>query len=417
MASSPRSPAPILFAHDGQDWMRGSERCLLDLVETIDRTRFRPVVWCNAPTLADAVRAAGAEVHESPTTPEPDGAGPVNRALIREARGLVHRYGIRLVHVNALDVLPPLLFAARSARVPILSHLHLIPTEPDRRWMLLHQVTLAVGVSRASLAGLLADGMPPERTTVIYNGVAASRLGTGSAAGLRAELGISPSAMVAATVASLIHRKGIDTAVRAVAQLVAEGRDVHLLVCGDGEEEGALRTLARTLGAAPRVHFLGVRSDVGPLLRDATDVLVSAARLEAFPLNLLEAGACGVPVVVSDIAPHLEAVQDGVTGVIVPTEDASAFAAALAALANDPERRRQMGAAARARVETEFSFRRWIADFERTYDELLARPRSTLGWVRGSTWPPVYTAWLRDAIGKRLGRLAGRPPEVAAPAG
>ena len=407
MASPSAGPAPILFAHDGQDWIRGSERCLLDLVETIDRSRFRPIVWCNAATLADAARAAGAEVHFAPTTRAVEGALPVDRGLVRVARDLLQRHGVRLVHVNALGPLPALVVASRSERLPILSHLHLIPTEPERRWMLLHQVTLAVGVSRASIAGLIADGMPTQRTTVIYNGVDASRLGEGNASGLRAELGIATSATVATVVASLIERKGIDTVVRAVAATVATGRDLHLIVCGDGEEERALRALASTLGVGDRVHFLGVRRDVGPILRDASDLLVSGARLEAFPLNLLEAGACGLPVVVSDIAPHLEAVHDGATGLVVPTDDPDAFAAALERLADDPALRRRMGEAGRARVAAEFSFARWLADFERTYDALLARPRAALGWVRGSTWPPVYTTWLRNAVGRRVGRLTG----------
>ena len=408
MASPPAGPRPVLFVHDGQDWMRGSERCLVDLVASIDRARYRPVVWCNAAALADAARAAGAEVHHAPTIPAVDGAMPVSRALVAAARELIRRHGVRLVHANALGPLPALVVAARAERIPVLSHLHLIPTEPERRWMLLHQVTLAVGVSRASVAGLLADGMPADRTTVIYNGVDAARLSEGSAHGLRAALGIAPEATVVTVVASLIHRKGIDTVVRAVAELAGGGRDVHLLVCGDGDAEPSLRALAATLGVGPRVHFLGARTDVGPILRDATDVLASAARLEAFPLNVLEAGACGLPVVVSDIAPHHEAVRDGHTGLVVPTDDPSAFAAAIGRLAADPTARRRMGIAAHALVDAEFGFARWVAEFEGAYDELLARPPAGLGWLRGSTWPPVYTRWMRSALLRRVARLTGR---------
>lgn len=405
MASPTQGPAPILFVHEGLDWIRGSERCLLDLVERLDRSRYRPIVWCNAPTLARAARAVGAEVHLARTTPVVPGAFPVHRALVRVARGLIARHGVRLIHANALDPLPALVAAARSARIPIATHMHLIPTEPERRWTLAHQVTLAVGVSRASVAGLLQDGMPAERTTVIYNGVDGERLAHGSAAGLRAELGIPAGSTVATVVASLIARKGIDVAIDAVGQAVAAGRDVHLLVCGDGPNEELLRRRAADRGLAGRAHFLGQRTDVGPILRDASDLLVSAARLEAFPLNLLEAGECAVPVVVSDIAPHIEAVEDGVTGFVVPTDDTAAFAAAVIRLADDPELRRRLGAAAQARVRTRFSFARWLADFDAAYTRLLAIPASDHGWVRGSSWPPVYTAWLRSAVARRAGRL------------
>ena len=407
MASTPHAPATILFVHNGRDWIRGSERCLLDLMERIDRGRFRPVLWCDAPLLASAAQRLGVEVHLAPTTPGGDGAFPVDRQLARTARAMVRRTGARLIHANALGTLPALVLAARSERIPVLAHLHLIPDEAERRWMLLHQVTLAVGVSRASLHGLLGDGMPVQRTRVIYNGVDGDRLAQGSATGLRAELGIAADAFVVAIVASLIDRKGIDTVLRAVARLAHDGRDVQLLLCGDGPDEPALRDLATSLGVEARAHFLGERGDVGPILRDAADVLASAARLEAFPLNLLEGGECRVPVVVSDIAPHLEAVVDGVTGRIVPVDAADALAAALGELASDPALRERMGAAAQARVRGEFSFAGWIAQFERTFDELLARPTGELGWLRGSSWPPVYTGWVRASLGRRLARLAG----------
>jgi glycosyltransferase involved in cell wall biosynthesis len=283
--------------------------------------------------------------------------------------------------------------------------MHLIPTAAERRWTLAHQVTLAVGVSRASVAGLLEDGMPAERTTVIYNGVDGERLAQGSAKGLRAELGIPPEATVVTVVASLIARKGIDVAIDAVGQAVAAGRDLYLLVCGDGPDDTLLRRRAADRGIGGRTHFLGQREDVGPILRDATDLLVSAARLEAFPLNLLEAGECGIPAVVSDIAPHIEAIADGVTGIVVPTDDTAAFAAAVMRLTDDPSLRRRLGAAAQARVRTEFSFARWLAEFDAAYTRLLATPASEHGWVRGSTWPPVYTAWLRSAVARRAGRL------------
>jgi glycosyltransferase involved in cell wall biosynthesis len=398
---------PILFVHHGEDWIRGSERCLVDLVAHLDRSRFRPIVWCNAPAMADAARRVGAEVHHAPTMPAVDGAFPIDASMARTATALVRRYRVGLIHANDTGPLPALVVAARRQRVPVLAHIHLIPTAVERRWALLHQVTLAVGVSHASIDGLLADGMAPDRVTVVYNGVDTDRLARGSAAGLRAELGIPPTAVVAAVVASLIARKGVDVAIGTVAHARAQGRDVHLVICGDGVEEGSLRALAARLGVASATHFLGVRDDVGAVLRDATDVLVSGARLEAFPLNLLEAGACGLPVLVTDIAPHREAVVDGVTGVVVPLDDSAAMGAALVELADAPERRAALGAAARSRVLARFTLRRWIDDFEATYTGLIARPARDLGWLRGSTWPPAYATWLRDAVGRRIGRRRG----------
>jgi glycosyltransferase involved in cell wall biosynthesis len=213
---------------------------------------------------------------------------------------------------------------------------------------------------------------------------------------------------VAAVVASLIPRKAIDVAIEAVAHARAGGTDVHLVVCGNGSEEGALRALAARLGVGSATHFLGGRDDGGAVLRDASDVLVSSARLEAFPLNVLEAGACGLPVIVSDIAPHREAVTHGETGLVVPLDDSVAMGDALAGLARDPERRVALGAAARTRVLARFTLGRWVDEFDATYTRLLAQQPRDLGWIRGSAWPPVYTAWLRSALGRRFSRVTAR---------
>lgn len=73
MSNPTPQPATVLFVQYGRDWIRGSERCLLDLMGNLSRERFRPVLWCNATALADAARAAGVEVHHAPTMPEEGG--------------------------------------------------------------------------------------------------------------------------------------------------------------------------------------------------------------------------------------------------------------------------------------------------------------------------------------------------------
>ena len=409
VADAPAARRAILFVHFGQEWIRGSERCLLDLVAHLDRTRYEPIVWCNAATLAAAARDLGVTVYCAPTSAGSGRVPPLLGRVAWRALVLVRRHRVRLIHANDTTPFPSLIGAARLHRIPLLAHIHLIPTEPERRWALVHQATLAVGVSRASVVGLLEDGMPPERTTVVYNGVDVERLSQAPPSALRAELGIAPTALVATVVASLIERKGIDVVLRALAELRGTGRDVHLLVCGDGPDERALRALAAELGIERFAHFLGARTDVGEILNGSTDVLVSAARLEAFALNLLEAGACGVPAVVSDIAPHQEAVVEAVTGLIVPTDDSSAFARALARLADDPVLRRRLGVSAHAHVAKSYTLTRWLADMSRIYADLIARPRHTLGFVQGSTWPPGYTTWVRSAIVRRLARRSLAP--------
>ena len=98
------------------------------------------------------------------------------------------------------------------------------------------------------------------------------------------------------------------------------------------------------------LRFLGFRPDPERFLADAA-VFVLPSRFEGMPNALLEAMAAGLAVIVTDASPGpLEVVEPGVSGLVVPSDDPDALAAAMASLASDPERCRRMGAAARARI-------------------------------------------------------------------
>lgn len=400
-------PTPLLYVHHGLNWITGSERCMLDLVTYVDRARYTPIVWCNAPAVAEAAAALGATVHLAPAWGDETTMLPT-RAHVRAARDIVRQHGVGLIHANDTAPLKALLPAAFGARIPVLAHLHLRLTPEERRWTLLHQASLAVGVSEAAVRGLRADGVPPDRAVVIYNGVDRARLTRGDARGLRGELGIAAGDVVFGVVASLIPRKAHDVVLAALGAIRERQPTAHLLLCGDGPESDRLREQAAGWGVAARTHFLGRRADVGALLRDAVDVLVSASRDESFGLNIAEAGVFGVPAIASDIEAHREIVADGVEGLLFPMDDAAALAAAMVALAADPARRAALGAAARERTLRSFLVERYVGDFEEAYARLLAAPPRVYGWPGALTWPPTYTAWARSAARKQAARILGR---------
>lgn len=406
-ARAPADARPtILFAHRGEDWIRGAEQCLLDLVERLDRTRFRPVVVCDAPTLVRAVEALDAPVLHLPRW----GRSPVTAARTRRVvRAVMADERVALVHANMPDVLPVVAPAAYGRYVPVLTHLH-VPylSTGERHRVLVRRSALTVGVAEHVVAPLRGEVADPSRVRVVPNAVHDARLQAGEARALRAGLGIAPSACVAAVVGSLIPRKGQEVALRALAAARAAGADVHLLVCGEGPDREALRALAGTLDVADAAHFLGMRPDVGAVLRDAADLLVSAAREEALPLNVLEAQWLGLPVIASDIPAHREALEPGVTGIVVAPDDAAALAAALASLAADPARRTALGAAGRARARARYAMPRYVGAFEALYAELLAAPRRAYGGPPGSDWPRALGSWLRIGVERKLRAL--RPP-------
>ncbi|HEY0780017.1 MAG TPA: glycosyltransferase [Gemmatirosa sp.] len=399
----------IAFLHRGHDWIRGSEQCLLDLMARVDRSRFRPLLVCEQPTLARAAATIGADVVQLDpavsdwTVLRSREARP---ALRKQLRDVFLERRVRIVHSNVSAILPIVIPVARSARLPVVCHLHLpVTDERNRRHELVHQADVTVGVAEHVVRPLRADGVAPERLRVIYNAVDTDRLGRGDARGLREALGIPDEALAVAWIGSLIYRKGPDVMLRAVAAARARGKDVRLLICGDGDEAEAqeYRALATALGLDASAHFLGYRTDVGAVMRDACDIFVSTAREEMLPLNVLEAQYVGIPVIASDIPAHYEATIPGTSAVLVRGEDPDALARAIVELADAPERRAAMRIAGPRVVAERFSMDRYVGAFEALYAELLARPRGDFGWVRGVYWPTLYTTWVRRNVRRRLG--------------
>ena len=146
------SPSPILFAHWGQDWIRGSERCLLDLIAHLDRERFTPVLLCNSQVLGTAARALDVPVLCDERYRPRDSFLPDWR-LAAEARQILRRHRIQLVHVNNIDLVKWLLPAARTARIPMVAHIHLPSPRIERCYTWAHQVARVVAVSRSVARG------------------------------------------------------------------------------------------------------------------------------------------------------------------------------------------------------------------------------------------------------------------------
>lgn len=149
------------------------------------------------------------------------------------------------------------------------------------------------------------------------------------------------------TVARLVPQKGIDVLIRALELASGVAADWTLTLVGDGPERSSLEQQVQAAGLQSRVGFLGFRADPQTfLLRSGVFVLPS--RYEGMPNALLEAMAAGLAVVVTDASPGpLEVVEDGVNGLVVPSDDAQALAGALERLAANPDLREQLGAMAR----------------------------------------------------------------------
>ncbi|HET7296879.1 MAG TPA: glycosyltransferase family 4 protein [Gemmatimonadales bacterium] len=171
------------------------------------------------------------------------------------------------------------------------------------------------------------------------------------------------------TVARLDRHKGVDTVIRALPSIVARFPDVHYAVAGSGAEREALEKLAHQSGIADHVRFLGgVTERDLPALYNLGSVYVGASRIanrigvEGFGISLVEASACGLPVVAGNSGGIPDAVRDGETGLLVPPEDPAALSEAIMRLLADRDLAQRIGAAGRRAVETHYNWDRVVRD-------------------------------------------------------
>ena len=185
---------------------------------------------------------------------------------------------------------------------------------------------------------------------------------------------------IALQLGRMVPRKGVDTAIEALAHVPDDAR---LIVVGGSSpipdptknaELARLMRVAEDAGVAHRVSFTGARDrDILKLYYSAADVFVTAPWYEPFGITPLEAMACAIPVIGSDVGGLRYTIEDGVTGLRVPPRDPAALGAAMAELLTDKERAVAMGRAGCARVRERFTWRQVALQIEEVYRETLAK--------------------------------------------
>ncbi len=359
----------------GLDRIGGAENQAVLLAAGLRRRGWRvSVVALTGSGGAAAEELAGAGVgfislHMRKGLADPRGWLQFHRWLCRERPDVVHAH---LAHAAWLAR-----WSRLAARAPVvLDTLHSSAT--GGRWRrfgyaisrwLPDQVT---AVSQAVAASHCAAGMvEPERLRVVGNGVAMEQWLPSAQIRVEArkELGAGDAFLWLAA-GRLESVKDYPTLLRAFARVNARAR---LLILGTGPLEAELRAMTTQLGLSPRVHFAGFCRDVRRWMQ-AADGVALASRYEGLPMVLLEAGACALPVVATDVAGTREAVADGETGWLVPAGDGERMAAAMDGLMQMPaERRQAMGKRAREHVAEHFSLETALDRWEELYAELRAR--------------------------------------------
>lgn len=181
--------------------------------------------------------------------------------------------------------------------------------------------------------------------------------------------------ITAAFVGRLLEDKGLRTLVRAHEILAQRGRALRLLIAGDPDPANPVSIPPEEIAAwarHPGLELLGHVPDIRDVWK-AAHIAVLPSRREGLPKSLLEAAACGRPIVATDVPGCREIARPGVNALLVPPEDAGALAEAIARLADDAALRARIGAAGRQLVESEFSATRIGAAVVALYDRLTGR--------------------------------------------
>lgn len=382
----------VLIVEQG-DGLWGAQRYLLRLAPLVEARGFDQVLA--APQDSAIARAWRAEGRAHVHLPVPQerkvrrrgdrGAfSPLlmGRELARTAANarriavLATALGADCIHANAHWSHLEAALGGRLAHVPVVLHLH-EETQPGIAGRLRAS---AVRIADASVAvsGAVASCLPESvrhRVTVIPNGVDPVSFSPGPAdPQVRRELAADLSAPIVLSMCRLDPRKGVDQVIRAVAELGGELARTQLAIAGASSLDPGFASHLRALGArllGARVRFLGPRQDIAALLRTA-DAVVLASSLEGLPLSVLEAQACGTPVVAYPAAGIPEIIRDGDTGLLARQDDVTHLSACLGRLLADADLRARLARAAREQVIAGFTLERQIDRQAQLLNEVVA---------------------------------------------
>ncbi len=368
----------------------GAEHQLIRNVKALDNNRFENLLCCVEKPRDLALEAAeqGIPVFSL----ECKGKLQWLRAIYRLCI-LVRSQKIDLIHTSLFDADIVGGIAGRLCGVPVVSTLCNIGAEKERlvdnpninRFKLMvtmklwgltirscHQRSIAIS-DAVKESAIRTYGLHGNRLKVIYRSLDPNWNDPGfseNTGELRRTLGLEDTYPVLLNVARLYPQKGQKYLIQAMPEIIKQFPNVRLLIVGLGPLQESLTSLCRDLGVEKQVIFLGHRGDVRNLL-ELTDVFVFPSLFEGLGGALIEATGAGRPCVASKVGPIPEVVEDGESGVLVPSQSPAFLAKAIIQLGRERDRARLMGERGKQIAAERFSINQNIRHLEEFYDLVL----------------------------------------------
>ncbi len=212
------------------------------------------------------------------------------------------------------------------------------------------------------------EGWKAREVLVIPNGVDLQRF-TSDGSNLRAEWELSSQTPAFGVVAGLRPEKNLFRFLRVAHKVLSTLPDARAFVVGDGELRQELQAFSQQMDCAPRIVFTGALQDI-PAVWRSLDVAVLTSDTEVLPMTLIEAAACGVPAVSTDVGAVRDVVLDGETGFVVPPEEEGALAERIVYLLQHPDERKRMGERARQHAEAHFDLRQMVERYAQLLEDV-----------------------------------------------
>lgn len=353
----------------------GIEKMVSTVAQGLNKDKYDVKVYCLAEggAIADELIRNGCDVRVLNLRTYHN---PVN---ILKLAGLMRKDRVDILHTHGYFASTFARLAAVIARVPII-FTKISSTYYDLKFK--HRLTERVLSLFSDKIICVSDAVrefvvrteriDPGKITVIRNG---GRIKPPShpEVTLRSGWGIKEGDKVIGTVARLEPVKGVEHLIRAAATVVNAVDDVKFLIVGDGGQRRELESLADTLQIKDKVVFTGFLMDPQDALSIMDIFVLASAEREGFSSALTEAMGFGLPVIATKIGGNVEAVSDGINGVLIPPKDPGAMAKAIIALLKDPPRAKKMAEESEKLYREKFSAGIMINKIEELYDLYAAK--------------------------------------------
>jgi glycosyltransferase involved in cell wall biosynthesis len=350
----------------------GGQISLLELLKKIDRTKFKSIVVLSE---AGKLQKAAEQINLDYKIISMPAIKPLGIfsfiGAIWKLVCFIKKSQITLIHTNTSRATVYVGLATLVFDIPVVWHVRIPHSDGILDRYLASRSSRIIAVSQAVKRRFI--WLKKEKIKVIYNGVDTKIFSPRPANNhIRKDLNFADEDVVIGTVGRISSEKGLEFLISAMKDVVKVYPRTRVLIVGTGDMEyyRALKAKANGLSLSSNIIFTGFREDI-PEILSCIDIYCLPSLTEGFNRTLLEAMACGLPIVTTSVGGNVEIVQDGLNGLLVPPRNPSALASAIIELLQNKTKAQKMGTEGRRVVEQNFNIQTNVNQIQELYFNLI----------------------------------------------